>query len=90
MENTPFDSLDFASVNIGLGGRLAIDATTKIGPEKKHEWGEPLNHSNSLKKSVDESWNELGLSDLEEKEADPSLFGYVLNEVIKLNQITNS
>ena len=34
LENTPFDSLDFASENIGLGGRLAIDATTKIGPEK--------------------------------------------------------
>ena len=90
MENTPFDSLDFASVNIGLGGRLSIDATTKIGPEKNHEWGEPLNHSDSLKKSIDDNWSELGLSDLEAKEADPSLFGYVLNEVIKLNHITNS
>ncbi len=90
MENTPFDSLDFASENIGLGGRLAIDATTKIGPEKRHEWGEPLHHSNDLIKKVDSRWDDLGLSDIENKEPDPSLFGYVMNEVIRLNHITKS
>ena len=42
LDDTPFDSLDFASERLGLGGRLAIDATTKVGPEKRHEWGEPL------------------------------------------------
>ncbi len=89
MENTPFDSLDFASENIGLGGRLAIDATTKIGPEKNHEWGEPLNHSDKLKKSIDNDWEKLGLSDIKSNQPDPSLFGYVINEVIKLNHITN-
>ncbi|AAQ00092.1 MULTISPECIES: UbiD family decarboxylase [Prochlorococcus] len=90
MENTPFDSLDFASENIGLGGRLAIDATTKVGPEKNHEWGNPLIHSSNLSKKIDERWNELGLSDLKPNHADPSLFGYVIDEIIKFNQITKS
>ena len=90
MENTPFDSLDFASEKIGLGGRLAIDATTKIGPEKNHAWGEPLSHSDELKQKINSKWDELGLSDIDAKEPDPSLFGYVINEINRLNQITNS
>ena len=35
LENTHFDTLDIASKNIGLGGRLAIEVKTKISPEKK-------------------------------------------------------
>ena len=31
LDDAPFDSLDFASERLGLGGRLAIDATTKVG-----------------------------------------------------------
>ncbi len=89
MENTPFDSLDFASEAIGLGGRMAIDATTKIGPEKKHEWGEALNHSQELKKKIDTRWVELGLNELKESNPDPTLFGYVFDEIIRLNHITN-
>ncbi len=89
MENTPFDSLDFASEHIGLGGRLAIDATTKVGPEKAHEWGSPLSHSDELLKKINSRWDELGLSDLKTNNPDPSLFGYVMNEVIKLNHMTN-
>ena len=83
LENTPFDSLDFASENIGLGGRLAIDATKKIGPEKKHEWGEPLIRSKELEKRIEARWEELGLNDLEIKEPDPSLFGYVIDDLLK-------
>ncbi len=90
MENTPFDSLDFASEKIGLGGRLAIDATTKIGPEKNHEWGEPLCHSEELRKKIDAKWNKLGLSNIETTDPDPSLFGYVISEIISLNHITKS
>lgn len=33
LTNTPIDYLDFASPLAGLGGKLGIDATTKIGPE---------------------------------------------------------
>jgi 3-polyprenyl-4-hydroxybenzoate decarboxylase len=39
LPNTPFDTLDFASEKIGLGGRMGIDATTKMPPETDHEWG---------------------------------------------------
>lgn len=33
LEGTPVDQLDFASPRVGLGGKLGIDATIKIGPE---------------------------------------------------------
>ena len=90
LENTPFDTLDFASENIGLGGRLAIDATTKIGPEKKHDWGKPLTRSKALEDKVDKRWDELGLSELENKEPSPELFGYVIDELMRQKQINNS
>ncbi len=83
MENTPFDSLDFASENLGLGGRLAIDATTKIGPEKNHDWGEPLSHSPELKTRIKNRWEEFGLSEIDSQEPDPVLFGYVLDDLIQ-------
>ncbi len=90
LENTPFDSLDFASENIGLGGRLAIDATKKIGPEKKHEWGEALSRPEELESKIDARWEELGLSDLENKEPDPALFGYVIDELLRQRQLTKN
>ena len=68
---------------MGLGGRLAIDATTKIGPEKRHEWGEPLRRDSELEQQVDRRWVELGLADLDGKEPDPSLFGYTLESVLQ-------
>ena len=83
LENTPFDSLDFASEQLGLGGRLAIDATTKVGPEKNHEWGEPLSRPAELEAHVSKRWDELGLSDLGDQEPDPSLFGYALDRLIQ-------
>ncbi len=86
LENTPFDSLDFSSEHIGLGGRLAIDATRKIGPEKKHEWGEVLTRPTEIESKVNERWNELGLSDLDENEPDPSLFGYVIEDLLRQRQ----
>jgi len=33
IEGTPMDSLDFASPQAGLAGKIGIDATVKIGPE---------------------------------------------------------
>ena len=84
LENTPFDTLDFASEQLGLGGRMAIDATTKIGPEKNHEWGEPLSRPADLEQKVTDRLEELGLSDLEDSEPDPALFGYVLDKLISI------
>ena len=39
VENTPIDYLDFASPRPGLGGKMGIDATRKIGSESDREWG---------------------------------------------------
>jgi 4-hydroxy-3-polyprenylbenzoate decarboxylase len=83
LENTPFDSLDFASERLGLGGRLAIDATTKSGPERRHEWGEPLQRSGELEARLDARWAELGLADLEALNPDPALFGYTLEHILE-------
>jgi 4-hydroxy-3-polyprenylbenzoate decarboxylase len=82
LEDTPFDSLDFASERLGLGGRLAIDATTKIGPERRHEWGEPLGRPAELEARVEARWGELGLADLGGAEPDPALFGYTLENLL--------
>ncbi len=84
LENTPFDTLDFASEQLGLGGRIAIDATTKIGPEKNHEWGEPLSRPADLEQKVSDRLEELGLSDLDHTDPDPALFGYVLDKLISI------
>ena len=82
LEDTPFDTLDFASDRLGLGGRLAIDATTKIGPEKRHDWGEPLSRGPELEARVDRRWAELGLADLGGSEPDPALFGYSFEHLL--------
>jgi 4-hydroxy-3-polyprenylbenzoate decarboxylase len=83
LEDTPFDSLDFASERLGLGGRLAIDATTKVGPEKRHDWGQPLSRDGAIEARVDQRWAELGLADLGGREPDPALFGYTLEHVLE-------
>ena len=83
LENTPFDTLDFASEQLGLGGRLAIDATTKVGPERNHAWGEPLSRPAELEARLDARWAELGLADVGTGLPDPALFGYALENVLK-------
>jgi 4-hydroxy-3-polyprenylbenzoate decarboxylase len=76
LPETPFDTLDFASEKIGLGGRMAIDATTKIYPETEHEWGEVLESDEEMAKKVNNRWAEYGLSDINLGEINPNLFGY--------------
>ncbi|MGB3693219.1 MAG: UbiD family decarboxylase [Spirulinaceae cyanobacterium] len=73
---TPFDTLDFASQKIGLGGRMGIDATTKIPPETDHEWGEVLESDPDIAEMVERRWAEYGLADLDLDEVNPNLFGY--------------
>ncbi len=60
-ENTPIDYLDFASPKEGLGGKLGLDATTKMGAETDREWGRVLNMDEKTKRRVDEIWSSLGL-----------------------------
>ncbi|MEH1794175.1 MULTISPECIES: UbiD family decarboxylase [unclassified Nostoc] len=76
LPNTPFDTLDFASEKIGLGGRMGIDATTKIPPETDHEWGSPLESDPDVAAMVERRWAEYGLAELQLGEVDPNLFGY--------------
>ena len=61
VENTPIDYLDFASPVSGLGSKLGIDATSKIGNETTREWGEPIRMSDEVKQRIDSLWSELGL-----------------------------
>ena len=61
IENTPIDYLDFASPDSGLGAKLGFDATTKIPPETKREWGRRISMSDEVVKKVDAMWEELGL-----------------------------
>ena len=42
IENTPIDYLDFASPEEGLGSKMGFDATNKIYPETKREWGQKI------------------------------------------------
>lgn len=76
LPDTPFDTLDFASEKIGLGGRMGIDATTKIPPETDHDWGEVLESDPAIAAQVDHRWAEYGLADINLTEVDPNLFGY--------------
>ncbi|PCI42079.1 MAG: hypothetical protein COB46_01780 [Rhodospirillaceae bacterium] len=61
IENTPIDYLDFASPDSGLGSKMGIDATTKIGPETKREWGEKIRMDSDVVDKVSDMWDELGL-----------------------------
>ena len=65
LPETPFDSLDFASEKIGLGGRMGVDATTKIYPETQHEWGEALESDPAMAERVQRRWVEYGLGDIQ-------------------------
>lgn len=79
LPETPFDTLDFASEKLGLGGRMGIDATTKMAPETDHEWGEPLESDPAIAETVTQRWAEYGLADLDLREVDPNLFGYEIS-----------
>ncbi len=59
--DTPIDYLDFASARPGLGGKMGLDATHKIGPETDRPWGEPLHMAPDIVTRVDALWADLGL-----------------------------
>ncbi|MFZ0692826.1 MAG: UbiD family decarboxylase [Alphaproteobacteria bacterium] len=61
IENTPIDYLDFASPESGVGAKLGFDATTKIPPETKREWGRRISMSAEVVEKVDAMWEGLGL-----------------------------
>ena len=63
LERTPIDYLDFASPEPGLGGKLGIDATNKIGAETTREWGRVMAMDKRVIERIDSIWSRLGLAD---------------------------
>ena len=61
IEDTPIDYLDFASPESGLGSKIGLDATNKLPPETKREWGEKLFMEAETVARVTARWAELGL-----------------------------
>lgn len=59
LENTPIDYLDFASPRAGLGTKMGIDATNKIGVESEREWGRELRMPDNLTKRAKEIWERI-------------------------------
>jgi 4-hydroxy-3-polyprenylbenzoate decarboxylase len=58
-ERTPVDPLDFASPLEGLGGKMGLDATCKIGSETGREWGVKLAMDIAMTERVAERWWEF-------------------------------
>ncbi len=67
IENTPIDYLDFASPESGLGGKLGLDATNKVGNETHREWGEQIRMDDTVIDKVDAIWDALGIPGSGEK-----------------------
>lgn len=61
VDRTPIDYLDFASPKSGLGGKMGLDATTKVGTETEREWGRVLEQDPQVAARVDAMWATLGL-----------------------------
>ncbi|MHA1536941.1 MAG: UbiD family decarboxylase [Alphaproteobacteria bacterium] len=61
IENTPIDYLDFASPESGLGGKLGLDATTKLPPETHREWGRQIRMDDETIETVTRKWADFGL-----------------------------
>ncbi len=61
IENTPIDYLDFASPESGLGGKIGLDATTKMPPETRREWGRPIRMTDQIIAEVTRKWADYGL-----------------------------
>ena len=61
LDKTPIDYLDFASPLPGLGGKVGLDATGKIGAETTRPWGRVLGMSAEVVARVDGMWSRLGL-----------------------------
>lgn len=59
IDNTPIDYLDFASPVSGLGSKMGIDATNKIGSEISREWGRPIKHDEAIKQKMQDLYDNI-------------------------------
>ncbi|MBA4209782.1 MAG: UbiD family decarboxylase, partial [Parvibaculum sp.] len=51
----------FASPESGLGGKIGLDATNKLPPETKREWGREIRMDDEVIEAVTKKWSKLGL-----------------------------
>ena len=61
IDHTPIDYLDFASPKSGLGGKIGLDATGKLPPETRREWGRPIRMADKVVAEVTGKWASYGL-----------------------------
>ena len=61
VENTPIDYLDFASPKPGLGGKMGIDATNKIGSETDRKWGRVASMNSVTREQIEEIAKIIGI-----------------------------
>jgi len=61
VDNTPIDYLDFASPESGLGGKIGLDATTKLPPETTRTWGTTIRMADAVIEEVTRKWPSYGL-----------------------------
>ncbi len=61
VENTAIDYLDFASPEPGLGGKMGIDATTKIGSETHRDWGRIAGMDEATLEQIEKLAQALGI-----------------------------
>jgi len=59
IKNSPIDYLDFASIESGLGSKIGIDATNKLPPETKRNWGKIIKMDEKVINKIDEIWDEI-------------------------------
>ena len=63
IEDTPIDYLDFSSPKDGLGSKMGMDATNKIGSEVTRKWGEKMEMSAEVEELISKRWKEYGLDE---------------------------
>jgi len=61
IKGTPIDYLDFASPEPSLGGKIGMDATNKLPPETKRDWGKVIRMDDEVIEKVSDMWDNLGL-----------------------------
>ncbi len=59
LDRTFIDHLDFAAPLEGLGGKLGIDATRKVGAETCRDWGETIRMDSKIEARVTRRWSEF-------------------------------
>ena len=61
VENTPIDYLDFASPEPSMGSKVGLDATNKVYPETKREWGKKMFMDEEVIDKVTKNWDKYGI-----------------------------